>query len=470
MASKLFSLYSKLPVWAQNLACSAAGIQMRRQRFGKPFRNYLAFLDESQWWPLSQQQSYQDEQVKQVIRHAYDTVPYYRCVMDERHLSPDDITCVADLPKLPILTKQMVRQLGTELCSTAIEKSQWVGGHTGGTTGTAMQLFYQKDSAAKQWAIWWRHRERFGLNQSDEFIVFAGRDVIPISQMDPPFWRRNRTMHQTYVSIHHMTKANMKPLVDYLQTRKVKFYSGYPSAVYLVAQYLVEHEITLPHPPEVTCLGAETLLPHQKAMMEKAWGGVITDQYGASEGCGNISECESRRYHVDMEFGAIELLPLEHVPATTRRIICTGFCNPVMPLIRYDIGDIATVPEHETPCPCGRQSPQVERIDGRIESYILTPDGRQAGRLDFLFKDSAHIEEAQLVQHELESVTIKIVRNDHYTTQDEEALLTLTRRYLGDVIRIDLEYVSAIPRTSNGKFRQIVSTIFAQQQSLMENS
>jgi phenylacetate-CoA ligase len=138
--------------------------------------------------------------------------------------------------------------------------------------------------------------------------------------------------------------------------------------------------------------------------------------------------------------------------------VCTAFKNPVMPLIRYDIGDIATL-SGET-CPCGRQSPAVTKIDGRIDSYIVTPDGRQLGRLDFLFKDSNRIEEAQLVQETLDRLSVFVVRSPGYDSSDERSLNADLRSYLGDQIRIDIEYVPKIPREPNGKFRQIVSRVF----------
>jgi phenylacetate-CoA ligase len=102
----------------------------------------------------------------------------------------------------------------------------------------------------------------------------------------------------------------------------------------------------------------------------------------------------------------------------------------------------------------------VERIDGRIESYIVTPDGRYLGRLDFLFKNTDAIEEAQLYQDALDHLTVRIVRSPHYADQHEKALMRDLRRYLGNEIRIDLEYLSEIPREANGKFRQIVSKVF----------
>lgn len=459
--NKWFDLYSKMPVWVQNTACSLAGLKMRHDRYNRTFRNALGFLRQTQWASLAEQQEYQNVQLRVVIKHAYLTVPYYREVFDTRKLKPIDIQTTEDLHKLPILEKTTIRKRFKDLHSKGWPQKRIRHGHTGGTTGTSLQLIYDIDTQPWQWAIWWRHRERFNLNLHDPFIVFAGRDVVPLTAMSPPVWRRNLPMHQTYLSVHHLTEQNLPIVADYLCSRRVQYYSGYPSAIYLVARYFLANHIHLSHPPSVVVTGAETLLPYQREVISKAFDTEVSDQYGASEQCGNISECERHKYHVDMEFGVVEFLPIEGLPANVGRIVCTGFHNMAMPLVRYDIGDIATL--SDLPCQCGRQSPTVEKIDGRIESYIITPDGRQLGRLDFFFKDSANIEEAQLVQDDINSVTVKIVRSPGYSSNDERSLMSDMRRYLGDKIDIQIEYIKAVPRETNGKFRQIVSSVFRDQ-------
>ena len=85
------------------------------------------------------------------------------------------------------------------------------------------------------------------------------------------------------------------------------------------------------------------------------------------------------------------------------------------------------------------------------------------GRLDFLFKDSNHIEEAQLIQDDISHLTVKLVRSSEYSNADEAKFLHEMRRYLGKEISIDINYVSEVPRESNGKFRQIVSKVFEDQ-------
>ena len=455
--SRAFSVYAKLPVALQNVACTLAGVQIRRSRYNATFREATRLLSASEWWSFEEQRRHQDERLREVIHHAYETVPYYREVFQARNLVPGDIQTAEDLAKLPILTKDLIRERWADLQSAGWPAKRVVYSRTGGTTGKALKLAEDVDTNPWQWAVWWRHRRRFGLELNDPFVVFAGRDVVPLADLDPPIWRRNAAMRQTYVSIAHMTKQNMQVLVDYLQKRRVVYYSGYPSALYLLATWMLDHGVRLKHPPRMTVTGAETLLPHQRRVIGEALETRVSDQYGASEHCANISECERGLYHVDMEFGVVEFLPVDGLDSNQRSIVCTALHNPVMPLIRYEIEDVATLSDVE--CECGRLAPAVESVDGRIESYIMTPDGRQHGRLDFLFKTSQQIEEAQLIQETPEHVTIKVVRSPGYGEADEHRLMADVESYLGTELTVDLEYVDRIPREANGKFRQIVSRV-----------
>ncbi len=451
-------LYERLPIFLQNVACSVSGLGLRRKRYNSSFHAALRFLEESQWWSLARQVEYQNGQLRRIVHHAYETVPYYREMFDRLKLKPGDVRTASDLGQLPLLDKRTIRERFEDLRSTEWPEHRCIRGQTGGTTGTALNLLYDPDNEPWQWAVWWRHRRRFGLKVHDSYVNFAGRYVVPLSSAAPPIWRRNLAMRQTYVSVHHLAKQNLPVLTDYLQTRKVIYYSGYPSALYLFASYLKDNGIRLRYPPRTTSTGSETLLPHQRDLIEDALDTEVCDQYGASEHCGNISECEMHRYHVDMEFGIVEFLPIRGLPHRFCKIVCTGLRNYAMPLIRYDIGDVAEISDEY--CPCGRESPVIKSIDGRIESDITTPDGRQLGRLDFLFKNTAHVVEAQLIQVCPDELLIKIVRTPTFSQFDESALVLEMRKYLGQVIGIKIAYVDEIPREANGKFRQIVSKVF----------
>src|SRR5262245_3076387 len=92
--------YRLAPVWGQNLMLSAFGALLERERFGGRYDEYRRLLDTSERWSIAELAAYQDEQLRSTVRHAYETVPFYRRRFDEAGVRPDDIRGQADLPKL----------------------------------------------------------------------------------------------------------------------------------------------------------------------------------------------------------------------------------------------------------------------------------------------------------------------------------------------------------------------------------
>src|SRR5215469_15065739 len=95
------ALYPHLPISLQNVACSWYGRKEAKIRLGRDFENHLARLLESEKWSRKEIRAYQDEQVHELIRYAYDHIPFHRDRMRERKLVPTDIRSVDDLEKLP---------------------------------------------------------------------------------------------------------------------------------------------------------------------------------------------------------------------------------------------------------------------------------------------------------------------------------------------------------------------------------
>ena len=182
------------------------------------------------------------------------------------------------------------------------------------------------------------------------------------------------------------------------------------------------------------------------------------DRYGASEFCVSMSECPEQRLHVDMEFCIVEVEPLEETEEyVTGPLLITGLAHDATPLFRYRIGDAGT--RAKEPCPCGRPGDSLLKVDGRIEDYVLTPDGRLIGRLDHAFKEQLEVAEAQILQDAKEAIEVLVVPRADYTSASERRLLRELRSRLGDEIEIDVRVVSSIPREPNGKFRAVKSRV-----------
>jgi len=165
--------------------------------------------------------------------------------------------------------------------------------------------------------------------------------------------------------------------------------------------------------------------------------------------------------HLKLEHSFVEVLDVENrpcKPGASGRLICTGFGNHAFPLIRYEIGDVVTL-SPETTSRCGRGGTLVTAVEGRTEDYIVTPDGKLVGRLDHLFKGKKNVVEAQVVQHCVEEIIIRIVPSPDFTSSDELEIRQEAVERLGDSIRISFEYVDRLHRGRNGKCPFIVSSL-----------
>jgi phenylacetate-CoA ligase len=285
--------------------------------------------------------------------------------------------------------------------------------------------------------------------------------VVPLHQEGPPYWRWNLPLRQAVLGMQQLTPRTARDVADFLDRRGFELWTGYPSVVHAFALSALERGVELQRPPRVIALGAEPVGELQRRDLEQLTGATVTDQYGLSEGCGNLSQCPAGRYHEDFEFGLVECVDPEPLDGgrTRGHIVCTGFACPEAPLIRYDTGDVGVWFDAEDRCPCGRQSRTLESIEGRLEDYVLTPEGRRIMRFDYVFKEAAAVKEAQVVQDRAGAVTLRIVPRDGFGPEDERFLRGEVAHWISESLQVELELVDAIAREPNGKFRAVVSRL-----------
>jgi phenylacetate-CoA ligase len=452
-------IYNRLPVFLQNVACSWHGRHLLKTRYNADFNRLLAELNESQWWELDKLKEYQNQKVRELMTHVYENVPYYNRVMKERNLTPKDFETADDLVKMPILTKEIVRREGNNMVAKNINlHKNAVHCHTSGTTGAGLKFWVSLYAINFFWAAAWRHRMRFGVHFLQSHANFGVNLVVPPYQTTPPFWRENRPLNQTYCSIYHLNDKFLDYYVEMLEQRQFVYFAGYPSALYSIADYLRRNNHQLICPPRVIFTGAEGLLAIQRQRFHDWFNAPSAPSYGLSEGSASCFTCPNGHYHIDMEFGIFES---QHIHDTENGyvglIIGTGLHNFAQPFIRYSTNDLGTFSLKK--CSCGLNSPILTYIDGRVESYIITPDGRQIGKLDSVFKDILTVHEVQLVQKTKNNIIVKIVPCTGYNNQTEYEIINGLKTYLGNEISFSIEKVTNIPKTKSGKLRFIISEI-----------
>jgi phenylacetate-CoA ligase len=254
-----------------------------------------------------------------------------------------------------------------------------------------------------------------------------------------------------------MSERNLPAYIAELEKFSPVLIGGYPSSIALLAAAQKKWG-SIRSNVKAVFTASETLLEYQRKLIESAFGCKVFVWYGNTEMCGHIAECEHGAMHGRMEHSFMEVLDEKGCPAREGNLICTGFGNSAFPLIRYNTGDIVKLSDEQT-CRCGRGGILFESVIGRVEDYVMTPDGRLVGRLDHLFKDAIHVVEAQLLQSDPSELVIRIVPRPEYAVQDESSIVSEARLRLGPEIKLKFEYVEALERTSNGKARFVISSI-----------
>jgi phenylacetate-CoA ligase len=202
--------------------------------------------------------------------------------------------------------------------------------------------------------------------------------------------------------------------------------------------------------------------PDRKVIEERFQCGVF-DGYSQAERVVYSAECDHHRgHHLFEEYGICEIVDDDGEPlpvGTPGRLVGTGLHNMAMPLLRYDVGDIAALSDEK--CTCGRTLPLMGLVATRQGDIVSTPDGRLLPPLMVLrpFMYVEGIKGSQFVQHSLTDYTARIATDRELAQEEVDELVSNLRVRLGGPANIRVEQMEEIPRSANQKFRRVVSEV-----------
>ena len=462
----LASVYAACPVFLQNAILTGYSAVLDRERYGGRYREYADLMEKYQWLRKGAIAAYQEERLKEILRHAYDTVPYYRRLFDDRGLKPSDVKKQADLVKLPLLTKDDIRRNFKELISSRFAPGALKYGHTSGTTGSPLEVGYDASIIHATYAAldrqyrWAGCRLEHGVD-GDRIAVARGNVIVPLNRRKPPFWRYNRYHNQLLLSSFHMSKENLPHYLQEMKTYGAQVLDGYPSTLYVLAKHLKN---TASHfPLKAVISSSETLYDFQRETIEQSFQCRVFDYYAVAERVVFATECDAHAgHHLAMEYGITEIVDGVGNPVpdgTTGRLVGTTLHNLGMPLIRYVTNDVTAI--RPADCACGRGLQQMDDVTTKAEDTLTLKDRRliSPSVLTHPFKPLNSIEESQIIQKDYDRIVVKIVRRQDYTDRDTQHLVRELKSRVGEDTRIEIEFVEALPRTAAGKFRWVISEV-----------
>lgn len=415
----------------------------------------------------------QDRKLQDLVRHCYETVPYYRRLFDGLGILPDQIKKREDLHVLPVLTKQVIRDNYNDLFSTVISPKRWRKSSTGGSTGTPLKFC----TDATEWSSWkastLRAWEWYGINLGDKIFSLGGSSINKKKNVFSYKGLYDRVIMRNFkYSSADVSDESMRQNYEAFSKLRPQAIRGYGSALYIFARYI--ERMGLPCPPlKAVLTTGEVLMPEYRRKLEEVFGAKVYDAYGAGDGGILSHECmEHSGFHITEEACIIEITDKNGVPLQDGEVgfVCTtDLDNYVFPFLRYHVGDMAYLKTER--CSCGRHTRLIGEVMGRSGRLIYNKQGVPMSPtvLPMMFYPDLdyHNAEYQKVYNKIDRFQIRQdasgdlcillkLKDCHEGHEQFDYILTNYRKhFVGS--KVELRFVDEIPTLPSGKEDYCVS-------------
>jgi len=432
---------------------------------------YFEDFRKSQWLSPERIKEYQEARFRKLVVHAYYHVPFYRELFNRENLRPEDIQTIADLHKLPIVSKRIIRDnLYLGFLSDNHSKKLLERVRTSGSTGEPFEVFAEKKQLEMRWAGTQRALEwtgyRFGDRQVRLWHKYLGMKGIEIvkERIDAILTRRK------FIPAYEITDKNLLSYISSIMRYKPVLLDGYAESFNMLARFLQKHKakgiVWQGHRPKGIMSSAQTLPRESREVIEEVFGCGVFDKYGSREFVGGIAyQCEERKgYHIVAECNIVEVLKdgKPAAPGEVGELVITELNNFAMPLIRYKIGDLAVAYDTAKPCPCGRGLPLIGEVQGRVQAVVVGTSNQFVPGTFFnrvFFKHHDSIRQYQVVQERFGALHLKIVRANLFHDAVLEEIFKDIKSHMGEDLSITVEYVDTIPLGKTGKHQHCISQL-----------
>lgn len=416
------------------------------------------WVDRDSWAPPAIT-DLQDRELRTFLQYAQQHCRYYRSLFESRGIDTHASDIRSELRRIPPLTKQMVRENVAELWSDEFPSREGLTKKaTGGSTGRPMEVWGDPQDYRLNGIVIARQRAWIGWRGGTRTLTYLG------GMLDAPS-RVNRLakrllLNDRAINVMDRSNADFDSLLAGLRRSPPTSIVAYFSILCGLARAAEAQGRALDN-VRLAIAAGEPLDERARRHAERWLGCRIYFQYGCRELGTFAQECEEQSgYHYAQDMAYCEVTDESGAEVERGHLTITYFGNRVVPLIRYQIGDGATL--EDAPCKCGRPYRRLKSIDGRISSMIRTPDNRSITSMIFphLFKDYVWIQEYQVEQKGLDRLIIRIRRNEAQfsvsSLQDLEAKL---RGLIGDDIRFDWDFETAFLDVPSGKHVYFISRL-----------
>ncbi|MDA3855132.1 MAG: hypothetical protein PF569_02650 [Candidatus Woesearchaeota archaeon] len=394
---------------------------------------------------------YQEEKLKKLLIHSYLNVPYYTKVLSKVKVVDRNLNVNLDnFSKIPILTKKILRDEFENLKSRNLEKMNWGYNTSGGSSGEPARFI--QDENYKTWnianKIYYKTVAGASIGGTELRLWGSETDILE-GREDPKIVLRNKLYNRTELNMFKMRTDKFSEYLELWNKLEPEWVEGYVHVMIEFAKYALENDFEV-YPPKGILCTAGTLDDEMKNTIEKAFRSKVYNRYGSREvGDMACSDNTSKGLRISAWNQKVEVLDKDlNQTKDLGNVYITNLNNYAMPLIRYDIGDVAQI---------GNNSGYLKEINGRITSIFKTRDGGFFDgcyfRTILSYKD--WIKQFQIVQKDYEDIEYIFVPRDKnfiISNKEKNELIENVQKLLGINCKVTFKFVEEINGLKSGKY------------------
>jgi phenylacetate-CoA ligase len=417
-------------------------------------------LEASQWSGVSAVRQAQAQRLRAFLMEVDARVPYFRELFRERQFDPSAVQGVADLARLPLMSKRTIREHVEQL--KASDHGPLSRYNTGGSSGEPLVFFIGKSRKSHDVAAKWRATRWWGVDIGDTELVVWGSPV-ELNTQDRVKQLRDRILRSALLPAFEMSPQSLDRYVRTIRATRPSMLFGYPSSLSLIAGHARKAGVSLDDLGiKVAFVTSERLYDEQRALISEVFGCPVANGYGARDAGFIAHECPSGSLHISAEDIIVETLRPDGsptLPGEAGEIVVTHMATADFPFIRYQTGDVGVLSDRV--CECGRSLPILEEVQGRTTDFVVARDGTIMHGLALIYavRDLPGVEKFKIEQMSLDRTVVQLIAGPAVGAAQEARIVTDFKARLGQSVQIDIEHVTEIANEKSGKFRYVVSHV-----------
>lgn len=413
---------------------------------GSNIPKYLKEIRKVDNLPLKAKEEYQKTKLEKLLLHAHKNVPYYNKVLEKSKVVINGKVNLNNFDNIPILTKEIIRKEGKNLYSKDYKKRNSYENTSGGSTGEPVKFIQNKEY--NEWNIASKIYlfKKFGKDEGMPEIKFWGsdRDILKgnLTLKDRCI---NYLYNRKFFNTYNLSKKEFSELIKINNTFKPKAYWTYVDAMQELSKFIINNNIKVYSPNMiVTTIGP--LYPEARKVIEQAFNCQVFNQYGSRE-LGWVAFENEKELDVCFWRQFVELIG----KTNQKDIIVTSLDNYSMPLIRYEIGDVATEGLNYNINKI-KSFLTIGNILGRTLGFFKLKNGTLKHThfivQQLFFRD--WIKKFQIIQKTHTKIQIKVVGTENKREMKE--IETLIKKFMGQTFKIDWKFIKEISPSKSGKY------------------